>query len=285
MRPALLDYSEFRYGDFADNGLPLVGYGNQAVHFCINLAQFGFAIHDVWWHNRDRSDYRNLLDTLWHWFDSNKEVSSRGTCWRIPFANEKYGIPAGYPSAMAQGQIISFYLRMHQLNGKPELIQTALEAFEFLKLGVHEGGVRRQDEHGKIWLEEYPLSRPSYVLNGFIYCLFGLIDLHRVTKNPEVKAEIDCCVDSLKFHLPKFSNLYWPLYDLQRRELIMTYYMRNVYIPQMQALSLLFPEEPLFALTAKRWKRQNNSLNRLLVKIMYRIQPRFRKWFKGADSV
>lgn len=283
MRPALLDYAEFRYGDFAENGLPLVGYGSQAVHFCINLAQFGFAVHDVWWYNKEQFEYRKRLDVLLEWFESNKEKSSHGTCWRIPFENKKYGIPAGYPSAMAQGEIISFYLRMHQLTGKAELIDTAMDAFEFLKLDVHLGGVRRQNEQGQIWLEEYPLKSPSYVLNGFIYTLFGLIDLYRVTNNSHVKIEIDRCVDSLKSYLPKFSLWYWPIYDLQQRELIMTYYMRNVYIPQMQALAQLFPEVPLFAKTAKRWKRQNNPFNRLLVHCMYRVQPRLHKWFKNPQ--
>jgi hypothetical protein len=278
MRPALLDYSEFRYGDFAENGLPLVGYGDQAQHFCINLAQYGFAIHDQWWHNRDRTDYRDMLDTLLQWFESNKEVSPQGTCWRIPFPNKKYDIPAGYPSAMAQGEIISFYLRMHQITGQADLLDTAMQAFHFLKLDIEQGGVRRQDAQGRIWLEEFPLSHPSYVLNGFIYTLFGLVDLFRVTQNSEVKTELDNCVSSLKHYLPQFSLWYWPIYDLQRRELIMHYYLKNVYLPQMNALALLFPNEPLFSKTAERWKRQDNPLNRLLAQVMYRVQPRLSRW-------
>lgn len=278
MRPALLDYSEYRYGDFAPNGLPLVGYGKKAQHFCINLAQFGFAIHDTWWFNREQIEYRNLLDTLLDWFESNKEKTEQGTCWRVPFENIKYGIPAGYPSAMAQGEIISFYTRMYQLTGKADLLNTAMDAFEFLKTNIEQGGVRRKDENGHIWLEEYPLKTPSYVLNGFIYTIFGLIDLFRVTNNHQVKLEIDLCIGSLKAYLPKFSLWYWPIYDLHRKELIMTYYMRNVYIPQMQALACLFPDEPLFSATARRWETQNNPFNRLLAQVMYRVQPRLRRW-------
>lgn len=278
MQPALLDYAEFRYGDFAENGLPLVGYGNQAQHFCINLAQYGFAIHDVWWHNRNRSDYRSMLDTLLDWFETNKEVTEQGTCWRIPFHNKKYNIPAGYPSAMAQGEIISFYLRMYQLTSQADLLDTAMQAFQFLKLDVADGGVRRRDAHGLIWLEEYPLSTPSYVLNGFIYTLFGLIDLYRVTQNSEVKEELDSCVKSLKHYLPQFSSWYWPIYDLHRQELIMNYYLKNVYLPQMNALSILFPNEELFSKTGKRWKRQDNPLNRLFTQVMYRVKPRLKRW-------
>jgi heparosan-N-sulfate-glucuronate 5-epimerase len=284
MRPALLDYAEFRYGDFDSKGLPMVGYGTKAEYFCINLAQFGFAIHDVWWHDRGQVEYRKKLDTLLDWFESNKERTEKGTCWRIPFPNEKYGIPAGYTSAMAQGEIISFYTRMYQLTGKQELLSTAMEAFDFLKLEVTEGGVRRQDKQGRIWLEEFPLSTPSYVLNGFIYTLFGLVDLFRVSNNQHVKAEIDLCLVSLKHYLPQFSLWYWPIYDLKRKELIMTYYLRNVYIPQMQALCCLFPEEPLFAETVKRWKRQNTLLNRIFVQVMYRLQPRIHRLFNKKNE-
>lgn len=109
MRPALLDYSEYRYGDFAPNGLPLVGYGKKAQHFCINLAQFGFAIHDTWWFNREQIEYRNTLDALLDWFESNKEKTEQATCWRVSFENIKYGIPAGYPSAMAQASRLLLY--------------------------------------------------------------------------------------------------------------------------------------------------------------------------------
>jgi hypothetical protein len=284
MRPALLDYSEFRYGDFDTNGLPMVGYGNKAEYFCINLAQFAFAVHDVWWHDRNQVEYRNMLDTLLDWFESNKAPAQKGVCWRIPFPNEKYGIPAGYPSAMAQGEIISFYTRMYQLTGRQELLNTAMEAFDFLQLEVNQGGVRRQDKQGLIWLEEFPLDSPSYVLNGFIYTLFGLVDLYRASNRQEVKLEIDRCLLSLKHYLPHFSLWYWPIYDLQRRELIMNYYLRNVYIPQMQALAGLFPDEPLFAATAKRWQRQNNILNRCFVQIMYRLQPRLRRWFNPTST-
>jgi hypothetical protein len=49
-------------------------------------------------------------------------------------------------------------------------------------------------------------------------------------------------------------------------------------LPQMNALALLFPNEPLFSKTAERWKRQDNPLNRLLAQVMYRVQPRLSRW-------
>jgi hypothetical protein len=66
--------------------------------------------------------------------------------------------------------------------------------------------IRRYDEFGNLWFEEYPSSPPSYVLNGFVYALFGLIDLYRVTNNQSVKFDIDRCISTLKNRLKDFDS-------------------------------------------------------------------------------
>ena len=54
---------------------------------------------------------------------------------------------------MAQGEIISFYLRMYYYSKKNDLLETAIKAYEFMKIEVNDGGIRSYDENGYLWLE------------------------------------------------------------------------------------------------------------------------------------
>ncbi len=117
---------------------------------------------------------------------------------------------------MAQGELISLYLRLWQALDRPSLLESARKAYRFMQVPVEEGGVRRWDEHGNLWLEEYPSEEPSLVLNGFIYALLGLYDLYRVGREPEVQQDIDTCVDTLVARLPDFDSGYWSNYTISR---------------------------------------------------------------------
>jgi hypothetical protein len=174
---------------------------------------------------------------------------------------------------MAQGEAISLYLRLYQALGRPGLLDTAMKSYVFMTRSTSNGGVRRYDEQGNLWFEEYPSNPPSYVLNGFIYAVFGLYDLYRVTGDPRVKADIDACIDTLVRKLPSYDSGYWSNYDLQKRELVRYYYQKNVHVPQLAVLYEL-TREPLFRKYKNRWQKQLSPLNFLFVRIMYRVRPR-----------
>jgi hypothetical protein len=177
---------------------------------------------------------------------------------------------------MAQGEAISLYLRMHQALGDASLLETATRAYRFLAVDHRDGGVRRHDDEGNLWLEEYPSAEPSFVLNGFVYALLGLYDLYRVTGDRAVKDDIDRCVRTLVCNLHRFDAGYWSLYDLQRKELVRAYYQRNVHVPQMAILHTL-TGEAVFEQYRRRWERQLTPLNALLVQVMYRVKPRWHR--------
>ena len=56
----------------------------------------------------------------------------------------------------------------------PSTARAALKALNPLSVSVENGGVQRMFEGEYEWWEEYPTrNRPTYVLNGFIYCLIN----------------------------------------------------------------------------------------------------------------
>lgn len=274
MRPAIIHYTENIWGGkFDENGVPLCGSIDGLMYSPVNIAQYGFMLHAEWLETKSENTLitlKNCIEVL----ETLKLEKNGSFVWYHHHYEAKYKIDSPWASAMAQGEVISFYLRMYQILKSDYLLETAIKAYEFLKFDYKDGGVRRIDENGYLWFEEYPSNPPSYVLNGFIYTIFGLFDLYRVTQNSDVKKDIDLCVETLKCNLHKFDAGYWSYYDLLKKELVRYYYQKNVHVPQLEVLYIL-TKEPIFDKYKCKWEKTVNPFNYLFVQIMYRVKYRF----------
>ncbi len=280
MRPARVHYTQNIYGGkFDKNGVPMItNTEGRLDYFPINIAQYGFMLLGDYIEEQKADTLATLKNCL-AVLENIKTEKGDTAAWYHNHYETKYKIKAPWASSMAQGELISFYLRMYQLLGEEYLLDTAIKAYNFLKIEYKDGGVRRYDENNDLWFEEYPSDPPSYVLNGFIYTLFGLYDLYRVTQSKEVKTDIDLCIKTLKNNLPKFDTGYWSIYDLQKKELVRYYYQKNVHVPQLKILHILTNED-IFKKYADKWEKTVNPINFLLVQLMYRIKPRVQKLWK-----
>lgn len=276
MCPAEVHYTSNLYGGgFDKNGVPMTMAKNAPQYFITNIAQYCFILHAQYCAQKDESKHENLRNCM-AVLEQEKIEDGDNAYWAQKYYCERYHIPAPWVSSMAIGEAISIYLRMYQLENNPSYLQTAEKAYSFLKKTYEEGGVRRYDENGYLWFEEYPSNPPSYVLNGFIYTLFGLIDLYRVTQRLDVKSDIDECFKTLKDNLHRFDSGYWSNYDLRYKELVRYYYQKNVHVPQMEILYKL-TGEPIFLHYKNKWEKNITALNYLFVKIMYRVRPRMQR--------
>ena len=269
---SLIHYSSNFYGDKDANGIPMVGKGEKAKYYPINTAQYGLLLHSLFLKHSRQNDFvmmQNCINVL----ESLKSEDDKICVWRHYVSEHKYSLAPGWASAMAQGECISFYLRMYQLTQKRSYYTTAIKAYEFMKIPISQNGVRILDEKGNLWLEEYPDNPPILVLNGFIYALFGLYDLYRVTNRPDVKKDIDACILTLKNRLSDFDAGFWSYYDLRYKELVRYYYQKNVHVPQLEVLFQL-TQEPIFSFYKKKWENQIRPGNYLFVKLMYRVKYR-----------
>ncbi|MDG1330756.1 MAG: D-glucuronyl C5-epimerase family protein [Crocinitomicaceae bacterium] len=277
MRPAIVNYTGNIYnGTFDDNGVPMVQTpdGNLA-YFPVNIAQYGFIQHTEYLSlKKDESlaTLRACIEKL----DELKTEYKDSFVWFHHSKNESYKLEAPWASAMAQGEIMSLFLRFYQISNDPKHLEVAQKAYKFLQVEDDPHSLRRTDENGYLWFEEYPSSPPSYVLNGFIYTIFGLYDLYRVTGDKVVKADIFACIETLKANLHRYDAGYWSYYDLYKKELVRYYYQKNVHVLQLEALFQL-TKEPIFGQYAKKWKKTLTPLHFAFVQIMYRVLPRWRK--------
>jgi heparosan-N-sulfate-glucuronate 5-epimerase len=276
MRPAKIHYINNIYGGGSDSdGVPFTRRKGIKYYSAVNIAQFGFILHAEYLEGKQEASLIQLKSCI----DKLVElatITENDCIWWHDYKEQKYNIQAPWASAMAQGEIISLFLRYYQITQDELYLKLSRKAFHFLKNDVSEKGVRRYDQNGDLWFEEYPSDPTSLVLNGYIYTLFGLYDLFRVTGDKEVKKDIDACIRTLKNNLHRFDAGYWSYYDLLKKELVRYYYQKNVHVPQLEVLFLL-TQETIFLKYKNKWERTINPVNFAFVQMMYRILPRWRK--------
>jgi hypothetical protein len=277
MRPAIVNYTSNIYnGEFDKNGVPMIqdSEGNLA-YYPVNVAQYGFMQHAEYLSSKKEESLNTLRACVAKLIDLKTEY--KGTfVWLHQSKDENYNIPAPWASAMAQGEVMSLLLRFYQISNDEIHLEVAQKAYQFLQIENDPQCVRRKDENGFLWFEEYPSSPPSYVLNGFIYTVFGLYDLYRVTQDPTVKADLDSCLKTLKANIHKYDAGYWSYYDQLKKELVRYYYQKNVHVLQLRVLHKL-TDEPVFDKYAKKWAKTLTPFHKVFVQIMYRVLPRWRK--------
>lgn len=198
------------------------------------------------------------------WFLQNQ--SSDGA-WKSNFDHVFYKgrtlpMESGWPSALAQGLVISFLTRVYGIFGGEDFLNASVKALNPFEVLSESGGVLALWDGGHNFYEEYPTKPASFVLNGFIFSLLGLYDLSR---HGESKAFylFEKGVETLKKMLP--------LYDLGNRSAYdLTHYTASSY--------------PNIA----RWGYHVTHINQLYA--MYKITGDdyfygfFRRWKSYLDS-
>lgn len=92
--------------------------------------------------------------------------------------SKKIMLESGWYSAMAQGHAISLLCRLYSINKNYNYYKSAKKALGLFEIGTESNGVKANFMNTSlIWFEEYP-TRPNslFVLNGFVFSIFGLYD-------------------------------------------------------------------------------------------------------------
>lgn len=156
------------------------------------------------------------------WFVRHQNVSTGG--WAIPvkrkLASGFEDLARGWYSAMSQGHAISLLARaFYHSGGNRKYLKAAVNALKPFKVPSTQGGVLAKFMGILPWYEEYPTTPASFVLNGFIYSLLGLYDLHQVAPKTKGGKEAgllyDQGMESLKKMLTIFDTGSGSVYDLR----------------------------------------------------------------------
>ncbi len=275
--PSLVHIENGVFARLDENGIPFCVEGeNKRYYYIVTIIQYAMICYEFIVKDIEVESYTQKFLRCINWLDNKKELFNDSYVFRS-FRNNQYNLPDGWISGMYQGQAISLYLRAYLLTGDQKYFDTVGKIFNSFNIDYEEGGFKRIDKEGNIWFEEYPTEKPSYVLNGFIYSMFGLMDYYRISNRQDVKEVWDNCVKTLENNLQRYDVWYWSVYDQGKKQLVSYYYQKNVHIPLMQIMYRLTGKE-IFNRYAIKWEKNlNNPFHRFLTKIMYRIQPRLVK--------
>jgi heparosan-N-sulfate-glucuronate 5-epimerase len=250
-----------------DQGVPLLDYhGSIGLQYNpIAIAQYGLGNYNLY-HQTGEEWYRSKLILAANWLKENLVKNSFGVpVWMHHFDFEyQEGLTAPWYSGLAQGQGVSTLLRAYQTTQNEEYLKAAEKAFSSLLLPVSEGGVITHDEDGYLWIEEYIVSVPTRVLNGYIWALWGVYDYYLLTGADQAKDLYLAAVKTLSDNLQRYDTGYWSLYDLssERLKMIASPFYHQLHIVQLKVMYQLTGEEN-FKSVAERWESyQKRILNR-----------------------
>ena len=162
-------------------------------------------------------------------------------------------------------------VRAHRESGDIRYIEAAkLALLSFFK-PVTEGGVTFTDEHGDLWFEEYLVSPPTHILNGFIWAAWGIYDYFLATQDQAVQELFAAAVQTLLHNLDRYDLGFWSLYEQSgtRLPMVASPFYHQLHILQLRVMHRLTGEEK-FGRVAQRWESYDRSRSKRTRALCYK---------------
>ena len=251
-------------GLFDDNGIPMLDYrGSIGPQYNpIAIAQYGLGNYNLFRETSESSRRQRFLAAA-DWLVDNLELHLGGThVWMHHFDFEyRDMLRAPWHSGLAQGQGLSLLTRAHVETGDRRYEGAAEIAFLAFCSDMPEGGVVHLDDSGQPWVEEYPASPPTHILNGFIWGLWGVLDLKLATGNKNSASLWERCSTTLASNLDSFDLGWWSLYDQSgtgKLPMIASRFYHSLHITQLEIMAQL-TENSTFSDHATLWNAYTHN--------------------------
>ena len=265
-------------GAYDSFGIPQLDYrGAIGVQYNpIAIAQYGLGNYNLFRRNGDAERRKKFFLTA-DWLCSHLEQNAHGlSVWNHHFDWEYCDtLKAPWYSALAQGHGISVLVRAHLLlnekdSGDPRYLEAARSALASFYQPIDRGGVAFTDESGDLWFEEYIVSPPTHILNGFIWALWGIYDYWLATKDSSARELFSCAVRTLLHNLDRYDLGFWSLYEQSgtRLPMVASPFYHRLHIVQLRVMQRLtasgtgglgLTEHDTFARVADRWESYAGS--------------------------
>ncbi len=257
------------------SGIPLLDYhghiGRQ--YNPIAIAQYGLGNYNLFRRsvlgkselgNSGDLDRRRKFFVTADWLVSHLELNAAGLAvWNHHFDWEyRDTLKAPWYSALAQGQGISVLVRAHKesqartdTNKDTRYLDAAQRALASFFKPISEGGVAFTDDRRDLWFEEYIVSPPTHILNGFIWAAWGVYDYFLATKDAAAQELFSRAVETLLHNIDRYDLGFWSLYEQSgtRLPMVASAFYHRLHIVQLRVMHRL-TGEPKFAEVAERWE-------------------------------
>jgi heparosan-N-sulfate-glucuronate 5-epimerase len=264
--------------DFAlhrdDRGIPMLDYrGKIGLQYNpIAISQWGLGNYNLYSRTSDPQRRTNFLAAA-DWLCKNLTQNRFGLwVWQHNFDWEyRDRLRAPWYSGLAQGQGISLLVRAHKETERPEYGHAAQRAFASFLMQVGDGGVTFSDENGDLWFEEYIVSPPTHILNGFIWAAWGVHDYFLATGDPTPRSLFEHAAQTLLKNLPRYDAGFWSLYEQSgtRLPMLASSFYHRLHIVQLRVMERLTGETE-FKHMADRWEEYSRSRFKRMKALCYK---------------
>jgi hypothetical protein len=250
-------------GPHDSDGIPLLDYhGHLGWQYNpIAIAQWGLGNYNLLLRGRNAERREKFLASA-DWLCGHLEQNSFGLpVWHHHFDWEyRTTLQAPWYSGLAQGQGISLLVRAHRETGRRGYMDAAERAFASFLRTTEQGGVIFSDDRGGTWIEEYIVSPPTHILNGFIWAAWGLRDYHLATGDSAAGELFGRAARTLRDNLERYDLGFWSLYEQSGTWLPMvaSAFYHRLHIVQLRIMHRLTGDE-VFARFADRWESYAGS--------------------------
>jgi len=250
-------------GHYDADGIPMLDYrGRIGLQYNpIAIAQWGLGNYNLSCRSADSARKNKFLKAA-IWLRDHLEQNSSGLwVWNHHFDWEyRDTLRAPWYSGLAQGQGISLLLRAHRETAEPEYQHAAQRAFASFLIPVDDGGVTFTDPQGDIWFEEYIVSPPTHILNGFIWAAWGVHDYSLASGDPTARSLFQQAIHTLLRNLDRYDLGFWSLYEQSgtRLKMVASPFYHQLHIVHLRILYRMTGEQPFLRL-AERWENYGRS--------------------------
>jgi heparosan-N-sulfate-glucuronate 5-epimerase len=239
------------------SGIPMLDYhGRIGLQYNpIAIAQWGLGNYNLYCRTQGAGRKQKFLAAS-NWLCSHLEPNRFGLrVWNHYFDWEyRTALRSPWYSGLAQGQGVSLLVRAWQATGVQAYLDAAQRAFAAFSKATSEGGVAFTDEHGDVWFEEYVVSPPTHILNGFIWAAWGVYDYFLATKEVSAQHLFEQAVRTLRANLGRYDSGFWSLYEQSgtRLPMVASPFYHRLHIVQLRVMHKL-TGDAIFAQYAELW--------------------------------
>jgi heparosan-N-sulfate-glucuronate 5-epimerase len=250
-------------GHYDALGLPMLNYhGEIGLQYNpIAIAQWGLGNYNLFLRTDSAQARKKFLLASDSLCDRLEQNAGGVHVWNHYFDWEyRRTLKAPWYSGLAQGQGISLLVRAYAETANPHYLDCAALAFRSFLVNADSGGVTFTDTQGNIWFEEYIVSPPTHILNGFIWAAWGVYDYFLATGSADAVKLFAGAVKTLRGNLHCYDLGFWSLYEQARTVLpmIASPFYHRLHITQLRVMQRITSEN-IFAHYANRWENYARS--------------------------
>ena len=180
----------------------MINYNGNIVYFPTTISQYALGSYDLFLMKKNQFFYDKFINSV-NWLIKN-QYSQGG--WNVNnLLRCKY-------SAMTQGEGVSLITRAFLKSNDIKYLEASVKALELILKSINNSGTARYITN-KLYFEEIAKIEPSLILNGWIFTIFGLFDIIKLTKDKKYINMLNVTLKTLENELDNYDCGYWSYYD------------------------------------------------------------------------